>query len=95
MRTAAQVLVKAESDSFLAQFDWSENLATGETITSATVTATPATITVGSPTCSGPLVQIRLTGGVGDAVYQIKCVAVTSLGNTKTEVGRLIVEDSD
>ena len=94
MRTAAQVLVKAESDSYLAQFDWSEVVATGESVSSAIVTATPATITVGAPTCSGAIVQVRLTGGVGDAVYQIRCVAVTSLSNTLAGVGRLIVEDS-
>ena len=95
MRTAPQILTKAESESYLAHFDWTDVVATGETITSATVTAAPATITVGAPTCSGALVQVRLTGGVGDDVYMLKCVAVTSLSNTLTGVGRLVVEDSD
>lgn len=95
MRLAPQVLTKTENESLLANFDFSEKVAAGETISSATVTAVPATITVGAPTFSGAIVQVRLSGGVGDDVYTLWCVAVTSLGNTLDGGGRLVVEDSD
>jgi hypothetical protein len=95
MRTAPQILIKAESESYLANFDWTDVVATGETVSSATVTAVPTTLTIGSPGLSDAIVQVRLSGGTGDDVYELKCVAVTSLGNTLTGVGLLIVEDSD
>jgi hypothetical protein len=93
MRIAPQILVKAENESYLAQFDLSALLATGETIASATVTALPATLTIGTPGCSGAIVQVRISGGTGDDVYALTCVALTSMGNTLSGIGELIVDD--
>ena len=93
MRTAPQVLIKAETESYRANFDFSEVLTTGETVSSSVVTAVPATLTIGTPSHSGAVVQVRLSGGTGNDEYAVTCVAQTSLGNTIVGVGCLIVED--
>lgn len=67
-------------------FDFTSRLAIGETISTASVTATvysgtdasPSAVVSGSASISGSQVTQMLTGGVEGNVYLLSCVAITS-----------------
>jgi hypothetical protein len=66
-------------------FDWSSWLASGETISSFTVTATTG-ITLGTaskaPSQAAGKVTYWLSGGTAGVTYPIQCTIVTSAGRT-------------
>ena len=62
-------------------FDWTEWLATGETITVHTITADTG-ITVDSSTESGGKVTVWLSGGTAGINYKVACKITTSAGRT-------------
>lgn len=77
------------------QFSWAAWLATGETITGATVVADPAGLTVapsGKPTTfDGTSVTFWLTGGTDGATYRVTCSVTTSAGRTDDRTARVMV----
>jgi hypothetical protein len=81
---------KFVSDTVNYTFDFTSRLAVGETISSATVTsvvytgvdASPSAIISGSAAISGGLVTQLITAGVAGVIYELRCAAVTSLGQT-------------
>jgi hypothetical protein len=86
-----------EEDSFA--FDFTDLLATGETITSALITidvisgvdANPSAMIAGSPTIAGAFVSVKLIGGVEGVLYCIHCLATCSTGLKKELKGDLRV----
>ena len=62
-------------------FDWTEWLATGETITDHTITADTG-ITVDSSTESDGKVTVWLSGGTAGQNYKVACKITTSAGRT-------------
>jgi hypothetical protein len=62
-------------------FDWSDWLATGETISSYTVTV-PAGITKDSDSQADGVVTYWLSGGTAGTAYRVECKIVTSAGRT-------------
>lgn len=62
-------------------FDWTEWLATGETITDHTITADTG-ITVDSWTESDGKVTVWLSGGTAGINYKVACLVETSAGRT-------------
>jgi len=62
-------------------FDWTEWLATGETITDYTITADTG-ITVDSSTKSDGKVTVWLSGGTAGINYKVACLVETSAGRT-------------
>ena len=62
-------------------FDWTEWLATGETITDQTITADTG-ITVDSSTESDGKVIVWLSGGTAGINYKVACLITTSAGRT-------------
>ena len=62
-------------------FDWTEWLATGETITDHTITADTG-ITVDSSTESDGKVTVWLSGGTAGQNYKVACLITTSAGRT-------------
>lgn len=65
------------------KFDWSDWLATGETISSMTVTAdTGITIDSSAITDSSTSVTVWLSAGSVDMTYEVTCKIVTSAGRT-------------
>jgi hypothetical protein len=81
------------------EFDFVSELAEGETISSATVSAsvysgtdaTPSNIISGADSTSGTIVTQRITGGVLGVIYILLCEAVTSAGQTLRMYGLLTV----
>ena len=62
-------------------FDWTEWLATGETITDHTITADTG-ITVDSSTESDGKVTVWLSGGTAGINYKVACLITTTAGRT-------------
>jgi len=62
-------------------FDWTEWLATGETITDHTITADTG-ITVDSSTEDDGIVTVWLSGGTAGINYKVACLITTSAGRT-------------
>ena len=62
-------------------FDWTEWLATGETITDHTITADTG-ITVDSSTELDGKVIVWLSGGTAGINYKVACLITTSAGRT-------------
>lgn len=62
-------------------FDWTEWLATGETITDHTITADTG-ITVDSSTESDGKVTVWLSGGTAGINYKVACLITTTEGRT-------------
>jgi hypothetical protein len=61
-------------------FDWSAWLAEGETISTATITATG--LTVSSQSILNGVVTFWLSGGIAGTGYSVSCLVVTSAGRT-------------
>jgi len=87
-----------EEDSF--GFDYTDLLSAGETIVSAAITIdvidgvdpTPSAMISGTPTIAGPIVSIKLVGGVEGVLYCIHCLATCSTGLKKELKGDLRVQ---
>jgi len=62
-------------------FDWTEWLATVETITDHTITADTG-ITVDSSTEDAGVVTVWLSGGTAGENYKVACLITTSAGRT-------------
>ena len=91
VKTAPEIILKNENETRIINFDWSESndLASGETLSSVTGTpvaapVTSPTLAVTSPSVSGTIGQVTL--GAGKAEQSFTGAAATSL-LTKTSHG--------
>ena len=75
------------------RFDWSKFLGSGETVTSATVTAEPTGLTISEPVIAGSVVTVVISGGVTGSTYEVNCRIETSLGLTFERGADLSVEN--
>lgn len=90
---------KTVGESALTPFDFLSRLASGETISTASVTATvysgtdasPSSIINGSATISGSKAIQMVVGGVLGVTYLLKCTVTTSLGQTRQLMGFLVI----
>lgn len=79
---------KASGETSPYVFDFISRLASGETLSSATTTASvwsgvdsnPSAIISGSATISGTKVTQNITGGAVGTIYMVNCRATTSSG---------------
>lgn len=77
---------KTPGDSLPFAFDWADwvavNAVSGspDTIVSATMTATPSGLTIGTVSVNSPLVVATISGGVANVVYTVTCVITTNAG---------------
>lgn len=91
--------IKPPTDTRTFYFDFTSNLAVGETISTQTVSATvysgtdsnPSAIISGSASASGAIVSQKITGGTEGVVYTLLCTITTSAGQTLTIAGYLAV----
>jgi hypothetical protein len=90
---------KPPTDTKIFYFDFTSNLAVGETISTQTVSATvwsgtdatPSNIISGSASASGAIVSQKITAGTLGVTYTILCTITTSLGQTLTQAGYLAI----
>lgn len=83
-------------------FNFISDLAVGETISGATVTATlwsgtdsaPSNLISGAASISGTVVTQALTGGVAGNIYAVTCTATTSTSQTLKRSAYLVVSAS-
>ena len=88
-----------ENEAF--SFDFSQVLASGETISSANCTVqviigtdpNPTAILSGGATYLGTKTFQRVLGGISEVTYRLVMTITTSLGNTYTAVGDIPVFD--
>jgi len=73
-------------------FDWTEWLATGETITDHTITPDTG-ITVDSSTEDTGKVTVWLSGGTAGINYKVACLITTSAGRTDERTIWIKVEE--
>ena len=86
--------VKQPSESRFYNFDFTSKLRTGDALTgSPTVTGAPTGLTIGVPSLSSPLVQVRISGGVDGITYKLTALATTTQGDTLEVDGRLQVKN--
>lgn len=89
-----QVLKKTPTEERLFDFDWVEDLDTGETISSSpapVVTATPTGLTIEGIVISGARVQAKFKAGTAAQQYHVSCVIVTNT-QKREACGDLYVE---
>lgn len=95
---------KDPGDKIWATFNYSNFLQTGETITAAVISvdllhgvdAAPAAILDGaSQILTGNKVLQKISGGIDQAVYLIKCTATISSGVVRVVAGRITVDKAD
>lgn len=80
---------KDPDEAVLYGIDFSERVADGVTVSSATWSLSPAGLTASTQTTSGAIAQLKLAGGaLGDA-YLVNCRATMSDGQILEETARL------
>jgi hypothetical protein len=99
MIAAERVLWKHPDESVLFGLDFGNLLASAETLSSVTVTATPSGLTIGSPSVQSSAftdeftgaqvaanegAKVRISGGTAGTDYTLKCTATTSGSNSLT-----------
>lgn len=91
--------IKPPTDTKYLYFDFTDDLAAAETISTQVVTATvysgtdanPSAIISGSASASGAEVSQKVTGGTAGVVYTLLCTVTTSLSQTLTRAAYLAV----
>lgn len=91
---------KLAGETETVQFDFTSDLAVGETISTQSVAATvysgtdaaPSGLISGLATASGAVVSQKLIGGVAGVIYQLVCTITTSLSQTLLMQAYMVVE---
>ncbi len=87
MRVSQQLQSKRVFDFILVKFNFTSDLAAGEVLNSATVTASvysgtdssPSSIISGSDSISGPEVSQLIVDGLEGVIYVLNCEVITNL----------------
>lgn len=95
----AQLPNKLSGETKNVTFDFTSDLASGETISTKAVAAavysgtdaSPSSIISGAASSSGAVVTQTVTGGVTGVLYELTCTITTSASQTLKQVGLLAV----
>ena len=98
-RGRADIPPKLSGETRTITFDFTSDLAAGETISTETVTASvysgvdasPSAVISGSASASGVVVSQKVTGGVVGVTYKLLCSITTSAAQTLDKVGLMAV----
>ena len=98
-RGRAEIPPKLSAEIRTVTFDFTSDLAAGETISTETVTASvysgvdasPSAVISGSASASGAVVSQKVTGGVVGVMYELLCSITTSASQTLEKVGMMAV----
>lgn len=100
MGTSTRTIIPPKTDSSIITltFDFTSQLAAGETLSTATVTATVYSgtdlvidIFSGSPAASNGLVTQKVKAGVLGVIYTLLCSVTTSASQTLEQAGYLAI----
>lgn len=107
--SAVTAITKHPSESVLYAIDFTELLASGETLSGTpTVAGSPSGLTIGTPAVNtgtvvddegntiaiGKAVQVRISGGTADTDYELTVSCGTTASDTRVGVCKLYVRDS-
>jgi hypothetical protein len=73
--------------------DWAKHLDAGDSLQSATWSATPAGLTLGASSIAAGKASVWLSGGTAGTTYVVTCQAITTQGRTFERSARLFVTD--
>lgn len=73
-------LTKQPSENLDYDFDFSNAFPAGDNVASATVTATPTGLTLGTKSLSGQLVKQFISSGSTGNSYTVTCIATSAAG---------------
>lgn len=92
---ARETLVKQPGETLTFDFDFSNLLSSGETLTGtpAVTVQSGSGLSLGTPTIEGRTVKVAVGDGVNGSDYIVQCSVATSLGNVRQMDGRLQVRD--
>ena len=94
VKMAPEVLAKTDDEIKFYNFEFADELETGEAITGATAAAVPSTgITLASATYDGTVAQVKITAGTAGLTYTITMQITTDAGETIQGSGALTVGD--
>ena len=80
-------------DEVVYTVSFTDFLGDGETVDSASVTSSPAGLTITSVTASGSGVNMRIAGGTAGVTYEVECEGTLSTTEVVNRRGRLKVRD--
>lgn len=97
--TRADLEPKLQGETKVYQFDFTSQLAEGETVSTQVVEAavysgidaSPSSIISGVASASGALVSQEITAGVEGVIYEVTCTITTSDGQTLQQAGYLAI----
>ncbi len=89
------VAFKRADESKIYGVDFSSLLATGETVSTQTVTADISGLTIGAASSASGVVSFRVSGGAEDTTYVLSVEITTSDSNTYEECIRITVQACD
>lgn len=92
-KQAEEVLEKTAYEVKYYVFNFADEMETGETITSQSVTCSPSGLTIATPVGINQYVQVKLSGGTAGTAYLLKCRITTNVGETIDGSGRLVVTE--
>jgi hypothetical protein len=92
--TAPEIIGKTPAEVVIRTMDFASKLDTGETLSSATVTITPADeLDCTAQSVSGQTLTMQLEGGEAGTRYEVLVHAITSAGQEVEGLGQMLVED--
>ena len=102
----ADTLTKQPSESRLYDMDFSPRIAAAENLTGTPVVTektvdqdtgaktVSSDLTIGIPTSSGQIAQVRISGGLDGVLYEVTFKASTTLSNSVEAEGLMLVQDT-
>jgi hypothetical protein len=90
-KTAANVQFKTPREVAPFNFDFAEDLTSGESISVAVIKGT-SDLSITAPSISGDVVQIKISQGTHGLLYLLRCEIDTDSNNHYEGGGKLVVE---
>lgn len=85
---------KQTSENLDYDFEFTNALPSGDNVSTATVTATPAGLTLGTKTISGQTVKQWISGGTDGVTYKVTVVATSVAGRIRELELELLVSNT-
>jgi len=93
-KRAPEVLAKTTWEQKFYNFEFSDELETGEAITGASASVVPTGPTLASATYSGSVAQVKISGGTANTTYEVTMQITTDAGESIQGSGLLEVSSN-
>lgn len=93
-KRAPEVLGKVPWEQKFYNFEFADELETGEAITGATASVLPSGPTLASETYNGTIAQVKISGGTAGTTYEVTMKITTDAGESIQGSGLLEVSEN-